>query len=86
VFRRDNKMEVIRHQTVAIDDQIETLSCLSQKGQKHPTVIIYKEDVLVIVAPLANMMGTTFDYNSRTSRHDATITNDLLNVNRYGQK
>jgi len=80
--RRHNKMDVIGHQTVAIDRQVKTLRRLSQKGQEHPTVFIHKEDVLLVVAPLSNVMSTPFDYYSRTSRHDPTITAYSLNVNR----
>ena len=65
---------MVGHQTVTINGQRETLRRLGQKGQKHPTVVIYKEDVLVIIAPLGYMMSTTFDYNSWTSWHNVTIT------------
>jgi len=37
---------------------------LSQKGQKHPPIIIYEENVLTVITPLSNMMSTTFDNNS----------------------
>jgi len=55
---------VIGHQTVAIHGQIETFRRLSQKGKKHSPVIIYEENILVVIAPLSDMMSTTFDYNS----------------------
>jgi hypothetical protein len=62
--RRDDKVDVIVHQTVPIHGQIETFRCPSQNGQEHSPVIIYEENVLLVIAPLSNMMSTTCDYNS----------------------
>ncbi len=59
-----NKMDMIGHQTVTVHDQLETLCSLGQQGQEHPPVIIYEEDVLTVIAPLSNMMGTTCNHNS----------------------
>ena len=55
---------MVGHQTVAVHDHLETLCGLGQKSQEHPPVIIYEEDVLAVIAPLRNVMGTTCNDNS----------------------
>ena len=56
---RYDEMDMIGHQTVAVHNQLETLCRLGQKSQKQPPVVIHEKDVLAVVAPLRNMMGTT---------------------------
>jgi hypothetical protein len=63
---RHDKMDVIGHQTVAVNDQIESLCGLGQKSQKHPPVVIYEKDVLAVIAALGNVMRTTCNDNSWT--------------------
>jgi len=77
---------MIGHQAVTIHGQIETFRCLSQKVKKHPPVIIYEENILAVIAPLSNVMGTSFDNNSGTSRHDDKITGYSINVNKNKRK
>jgi hypothetical protein len=74
-------MDMIGHQTVAIDSQFKTLRRLGQKGEKYPPVIIYEEDILAVVSPLCNMMSTTCNNNSRASRHNAKLAEQRVNVN-----
>jgi hypothetical protein len=85
-LRRDDKMDVIGHQTVAINRQTKTLRRLGQKGQELPTVVIYKENILAVIAPLSNMMRTAFNYDSRSPWHDDIIANHVFNANRNNRK
>ena len=77
---RHDEMDVIRHQTVAVHHKLETLRGLSEKRQKDPPVVIYEEDVLAIIAPLGNVMGTTRNDNSRCSWHDAKLAGQVVDV------
>jgi hypothetical protein len=57
-------MNMVGHQAIAIYSKIETFCRLSKKGKKHTPVIIYEENILAVIAPLSNVMSTSFDYNS----------------------
>jgi hypothetical protein len=62
--RRQDKMDMIGHQTVTVHDQLETLGGIGQKRQKHLSIVIHEKDVLTVVATLRNVMGTTcYDYS-----------------------
>jgi aminoglycoside N3'-acetyltransferase len=57
-------MNVIGHQTVAVHGQVIAFRSISQKRKKRSAVIIYEENIFTVVAPLSNVMSTTFDNNS----------------------
>ena len=57
-------MDVVGHQAITVHGQIETFRRLSQKVKKHSPVVIHKENILAVVAPLGNVMGTSFDNNT----------------------
>jgi hypothetical protein len=61
VGRRNDKVDVIGHQTIALYGQIKTARRLGQKRQEGTAVVIDEEDVLTVVAPLGHVVGTTFD-------------------------
>lgn len=79
--RRYDKMDVIGHQAIAVHRQLETLCSLSQEGQEHPPVVVYEEGVLAVITPLSNVMSTTCNDNSRTSRHNDKLADQELDVN-----
>ena len=54
-----HKVNVIAHQTITDNLQAVPATLLFQKLQIHSPVFIYKEDILLVVTPLGNMMGKT---------------------------
>jgi hypothetical protein len=57
-----NNVDMIAHQTITDDIQAVSVCVLFQKLQIHPAVVIHKEHVLAVIAPLSDMV-------SRPDRH-----------------
>jgi hypothetical protein len=74
-------MDVVRHQAIPIHPQGEPLPRVSQKLQIDLPVRVHEEYVLMIAAPLNNMVGTTSNHNSCISRHGSISTPSSTSVN-----
>jgi hypothetical protein len=80
--RRYNEMNMIGHQTIAVHNHLGTLGGLCQKRQKHPSVVIHEEYILAVITTLGNVMSTTCNDYSWTSRHEDKLAGRKRDVNR----
>jgi len=60
-------------QAVGVDSQLVLGRVLAQEAEIIPPVVIDKEDILAIVAPLRDVMRATRNHNSRSPWHARAI-------------
>ena len=76
-----DKMNMICHQTITQYIKTMTGRFLIKKFQINTAVVINKKDILLIVAPLSNMMRQRRHCYSRKSRHSSILDNKIYYVN-----
>jgi len=56
IFRFGNQMNMIRHQTIALYIQPESIGLLLKKPEVHLPIVINKKHILIVVPPLGYMI------------------------------
>jgi hypothetical protein len=67
--RDGDHVNVIRHQAIAEDREVEKLALLAEGLQIEATVVVAEEDVLAVVAPLRGVTRNGLRNHARLSRH-----------------
>jgi len=77
-----HQVHMIGHQAVAQNPWSLNFRLLLQELQVHSTVIIGKEHILAVVAPLRDMMRPPWNHDPCNSRHPATLHPGAPRVNK----
>ena len=82
--RGANDMHMIGHQAIPVDTQSILRPLRAQQFQVNIAVVIYKKDILFIVAPLGDVMRYLRDHYACCSGHEAILSNFRSHVNNNG--
>ncbi len=73
VMRHDNKMNMVIHETVCKDSNVEFSAVFGYKNQIMPSIGIVLEYILAVVTSLGNMMGIFRNNYSSYTRHKGIL-------------
>jgi hypothetical protein len=69
-LRRCYQVDMVRHEAVSVNDESEALGLLLQKGKIDVPVVVNEKNVLPVVATLGDVVGESWNNDSRYSRHE----------------
>ena len=81
-MRRDNQVNVVRHQAVAENLKAVSRRLLTQKRKIPHPVLLREEDRLTIVAPLRHMVRSPRHDCPSDTRHGGRIIRQRMDVKR----
>ena len=55
-FRRQHKVDVVGHETIAVDGDVEPVALLAKHVEIGPLVVVYEKDSLAVIAAMGDMM------------------------------
>ncbi len=65
MMRRDEQMDVVRHEDIGVNVTVMMLASGSQLGKVESIIVIRGEDRLAIVAPLNDMLRMSWQHKTR---------------------
>ena len=83
VTRREQQVNVVRHQAISVDHAAEPRGVGSQSDQVRYAIIIVEETSGAVVPSLDDMQGNLRDDETRRSRHSTLNGVSQQRVDRY---